>query len=41
MTGRELLLGSSFQFGTGGEDGGPSWTVLFRTQYDDGFARLI
>ena len=30
MTGRELLLGSSFQFGTGGEDGGPSWTAWGR-----------
>ena len=30
VTGRELLLGSSFQFGAGGEDGGPSWTTWGR-----------
>ena len=30
MTGRELLLGSSFRFGAGGEAGGPSWAAWGR-----------
>ena len=30
LTGRELLLGSSFQFGAGGEDGGSSWSAWGR-----------
>ena len=30
VSGRELLLGSSFRFGTGGEDGAPSWTAWGR-----------
>ena len=30
MSGRELLLGSSFRFGAGGEDGGPAWTAWGR-----------
>ena len=38
MTGRELLLGSSFRFGAGGEDGGPAWTAWgrFATSSFDG-----
>ncbi len=27
LTGRELLLGSSFRLGAGGEEGGPSWSA--------------
>ena len=30
MTGRELLLGSSFRLGAGGEDGGPAWAAWGR-----------
>ena len=30
MSGRELLLGSSFRFGAGGEDGGSSWAAWGR-----------
>ena len=30
MSGRELLLGSSFRLGAGGEDGGPAWTAWGR-----------
>ena len=38
MTGRELLLGSSFRLGAGGEDGGPAWTAWgrFATSSFDG-----
>ena len=38
MTGRELLLGSSFRLGAGGEDGGPAWTAWgrFATSSVDG-----
>ena len=37
MTSRELLLGSSFQFGAGGEDGAPSltaWGRVARSSFD-------
>ena len=34
VSGRELLLGSSFRFGTGGEDGNPSWTAWGRFAID-------
>ena len=38
MTGRELLLGSSFRLGAGGEDGAPAWTAWgrFATSSFDG-----
>ena len=44
MSGRELLMGSSFRLGAGGEDGGPAWTAWGRVATsgfegaDDGLA---
>ena len=44
MTSRELLLGSSFQFGAGGEDGAPSvtaWGRVARSSFDGEEAGML